>query len=1110
MAKEYTGIVVSVNDKLRLGRRQIRIPDIHGGAYNASETGFIAPYIANDDLPWAAVEEIPGLNSNVAGHTPSYDAGQIVRVVFTDQEYDNIPGQFPVIKGPVPKPDPSKYPSVVNGSVGVNPANTVKITAVISGTTTPSAQVPHVNPCGENEVPPGLGLPQKTIGTADGKCGQQSKIDGAFSENIADFLYFVQNTNGKIGSSLVDKYTGELATSLNYVQKYTGAILGIFRDGLSWIKAIITKYATMAIDKLVKAIMTPIKGVLDPVQKVIEDILNKIGCSIGDIEATLANMIEELLLALLDSALDAVFGCLDTLVDGFINEILSQVAELCDLIFSSIEAISSLVGDLGDIAGEAIAAVLSFLGITCGGAGDCTKTGEKSFTNKLFSNDSYGIPYSAFDTGLAAITGISQGILTGANGINALTAETNQLADGITLGTSSSFASSTFAGQPIENTALKNALGVAESLLPSGDIFSWCDSVAASQDTTAVIIGTPETKYDTKYSIFNGASVDTGGALTFTVYRDNAVSAGVIIVLGYKASDDNVRISGGGLVGDVNITGSFQNSDFVADSSLPSANDVFFYQKVTFAKDETQKTITINTNNNTPVNDTTATVTFTMGCFRAADDVNLDSTYPGVHDKHASSALNSCKGTSNFELPETPLVSTSGSTNTPGVNVTISGISSTPSGSANNCIPEILITAQPPPVYTALDGDIVTVGVVAKATVAGYALNYQWQSSSTATTGFTNVDAINPGNITSITSTVSSVTQVFGIVTSGFTTTGSGYVFSGWTDQVTLSSITQTYSGAFGPILSIVPVSRFTNNNQYYRVVVTSSGLPTKTTTPFSLVVVASGTFQYGISTTSGNVILNSGNTAAGTTAASSVFCSPYQYPVPSGVVVTQPTTTTSGQTTTSGTTGGTSGTGTTPNNPITGITTSGNTGPWTAPVTVNDQGQVVSIDIPDNIPVLKTEPIISISGPGAGATARAILDENNKIKNIIVKSPGFGYAPNNTLKKCPILTDIEIFAPGYYYVTSPTVYVDGDSSIAVADIDPTTSLVVGIRIVNPQNKTYDKIPRIEIVGGEGIGAIAKAVITYVNCDKIADEYDKVVNSYKSTTREPVKVIDCP
>ena len=1103
--KEYTAVVVNVKDNLRLGRKQIRIPDIHGGKFLVDETGFTAPYIANADLPWAMVKEIAGLNPNVAGHNTSYDAGQIVKVVFTDQESDDIPGQFPVITDTAPKSDANKSPTVVNP----NTANPSIVTQVpdTSGT---SYRLPGVNPCGSNDVPDGVTLPNKTIGRADGKCGQQSKINSAFSENLADFLYAVQNTNGKIGTALVDKYTGELATSLNYVQKYTGAILGIFRDGISWIKAIITKYAAQAIDKLVKAIMTPIKGVLDPIQKVLEDVLNKVGCTLGDLEGTLANALEALLNSLIDNALDAAFGCLNTLVDGFLNEILSTVADLCNLVFTSISSITSLVSDFGDLAGEAINAVLSYLGIKCGGAGSCTATGQQSFTTKLFSNDGYGVPFSAFDTGLNAITGVSQGILTGANGLNALTQQTQQLQQGQQLGVPSY---STFAGQPVSNPALSQAITAAQSLLPTGDLFSWCTSVAETQPTFAAVVGSPITTYDTQYSIYNGAPVATGGTLTFTIYRNNSSSAGVINVLGYKASNDNVRLSGGGITGDVNNTGSFTGSDFVADSSLPSANTVFFYQKVTFAVGETQKTVTVATNTNQPINDVTGQVTFSMGVYRAADDVNLDSTYPGTHDKSASSYLNTCKGTITFTLPTTPVNVTSGSTSTPSVFVAISGISATPSGSANNCIPDILITSQPPPTYTAVNNDVVSVGVTAKPTVAGYTLTYQWQSSYNYTSGYTNVDATSPGNIITKNTTVSSVTQVWGPVLSGTTTTGSGYVFSGYTNQVTLTGITQTYSGAATSVLTISPISIFVNNNQYYRVVVTStpSGLPTKTTYPFQVIVVASGINQYP-TTTSGNVISNSGSTGAGTTTASSVYCTPYVYPVSSGVIIVTSGTTISG--TTTGTTASgtnTGGIGQPVPTPIIGIPVSGNTqGPWIVPVIVGDDGSVVSIDVPNYIPPLKSEPIISISGPGAGATARAILDDYGKIKLIAVKSGGFGYKPNNTKKLCPILSDIVISAPGYYYATPPTVYINGDSSIAVADIDPKTTVVTGIRIVNPQGKVYSKPPRIEIVGGEGIGARALAVIKYVDCNKILQEYDTVVNSYKSSTRTPVQVIDCP
>ena len=90
-----------------------------------------------------------------------------------------------------------------------------------------------------------------------GDSGSISSDIGAF---IGDFLKIIQNTDGKIGSKFINSITGELFEITGYVQKYMG------HSGISVVsvaKAIITKYARKAIDKLVKLIMTPIKGVIN-------------------------------------------------------------------------------------------------------------------------------------------------------------------------------------------------------------------------------------------------------------------------------------------------------------------------------------------------------------------------------------------------------------------------------------------------------------------------------------------------------------------------------------------------------------------------------------------------------------------------------------------------------------------------------------------------------------------------------------------------------------------------------------------------------------------------------------------------------------------------------
>ena len=87
--------------------------------------------------------------------------------------------------------------------------------------------------------------------------------------------------------------------------------------------------------------------------------------------------------------------------------------------------------------------------------------------------------------------------------------------------------------------------------------------------------------------------------------------------------------------------------------------------------------------------------------------------------------------------------------------------------------------------------------------------------------------------------------------------------------------------------------------------------------------------------------------------------------------------------------------------------------------------------------------------------------------------SPGTGYAASEP-ELCGILSSVIIQNPGGYFESSPTVYVDGDPDIAVAVIDE-FGRVAEIRITNPKDIVYDRIPRIFIQGGGGIGAYAKA-----------------------------------
>ena len=95
----------------------------------------------------------------------------------------------------------------------------------------------------------------------------------------------------------------------------------------------------------------------------------------------------------------------------------------------------------------------------------------------------------------------------------------------------------------------------------------------------------------------------------------------------------------------------------------------------------------------------------------------------------------------------------------------------------------------------------------------------------------------------------------------------------------------------------------------------------------------------------------------------------------------------------------------------------------------------------------------------------------------------------------------------GGYFESSPTVYVNNDPTIAVAAIQD--GRLAEIRITNPQNKVYTTIPDIRIQG-DGFGGSARAVIRFVPCPDVSDEYLRIVNKYNDSKLGIVSVIDCP
>lgn len=168
----------------------------------------------------------------------------------------------------------------------------------------------------------------------------------------------------------------------------------------------------------------------------------------------------------------------------------------------------------------------------------------------------------------------------------------------------------------------------------------------------------------------------------------------------------------------------------------------------------------------------------------------------------------------------------------------------------------------------------------------------------------------------------------------------------------------------------------------------------------------------------------------------------------------------------------------------------------------VDDNGRIVSIPIVDPGDPYLSPPFVTIYGEGVGGFASVELDDNGKLKRVVVDRPGTGYTPTITTNDNCYIDGFLIIRPGYQYTSAPTIYVDGDPTIARAIINEAGNLS-SVEVIN-KVKTFSAFPSIEIVGGGGMGAKA---IPSLNCIE-PTLYRKYVTSVSPTGAD--SVVDCP
>jgi len=164
--------------------------------------------------------------------------------------------------------------------------------------------------------------------------------------------------------------------------------------------------------------------------------------------------------------------------------------------------------------------------------------------------------------------------------------------------------------------------------------------------------------------------------------------------------------------------------------------------------------------------------------------------------------------------------------------------------------------------------------------------------------------------------------------------------------------------------------------------------------------------------------------------------------------------------------------------------------------------GGIVEVKIDDPGTEYDEPPVIIITGEGNGAAALPLLDDDGRLSEIRITNPGRGYKlnkPEVAQKEC-IIDAFTLLNVGRNYKTAPTVYINGDSTIAESLINE-RGQVISVRIKN-RELTFDGYPEVLILGGGGYGA--KAIPSFSCLDPVTRVE---VGSAKVGTGS---YIDCP
>ena len=1072
------------------------------------------------------------------------------------------PGINPAVHAPIPSSDARKgdqpaAPTTAETNGTTKPGEAGVIAAAVTDQMPPAfyglfAEASATNPTGSKVC----------VEIANPNCGSENDMKGGLTKIIADMLRDTQQSNGNLGSFYVSKVNGELNSYIDTGMSYVNKAIRLVKSFVSRVKGEIVKQIRQAADGLVELLLyekvaeesiedsteaaetsvidngeepeepktkkqSRLKGVLDTINETLDDV----GCQMADFTDRIAQWLTDLLLGYLMDAFANAACLVDNVVDGILNQILAFLEELIGSILGPLQELLSVIAAPIDMIGNAINSVLNLLGISCDGLpGQCEKiikectdcgTGEaEDWLDKLIGEIEDGpLDSSTYVCDEAKNT----------SALNSLP-PTNIIFIGGTYPDGDP-------GGPVVPTNAMITYEIEDIEVTEGEnatfIIKRSGAINFPSSVTFTVLGGTATQGEDYDQIFSGSSVGfapgaSEKAIVFETYKDsqtegeesffvkieeNVTPKDTVVtfsggksakctILDFQQQNISPPSGGGGDDGDTTpdpfVPPSLVNvspvevkpfpSDFVPD--LPEIT--ITSDKVYYTEGETIKYVVTTTN--TPGG---VSYNYTVEGTIDASDIDGGSL--------SGSFTTDANGVAQFEI--TTLVNDDVSGTTDDIESISVYITDTPAYTD-----AFILGEADTQVRWSVDSDktYVREGETATVTVSTVNIpdgtNFTYELIGTVTyedivgariISSVDVDAqpleIKDGQcIIPVTPTVDGEieeSEYFDFtIKSYIDDNGDVQTVDDVSTQIIILADDTTDQEPLVPAYFVTTDQLTVKEGGVVKYIITTSNVPNGTVLQYMLS--GSGIKPSDFSTNSlfgtFQVINNEATVYIGIEDDTEVEQN-------ETVIFTITGTGASADVVILADDEDPPGVDPDPGKPCFDKPVAGK------PIT-DDGGSIISIPIVDSGCPYVLPPKIIITGPGYGAGAIPLLDENGRVSEIRVTRSGVGYNVNQDPSLRCVIDAYTIISPGQGYTSAPDVYVDGVAGRAEAIIDE-RGFVVSIRPTDRTN-TYNEIPQIRVIGGGGLGArVIPSIVCLDNTEYEDQGYAKIGTG---------RYVDCP